>query len=48
VGVGDPRHLSKSFILIKGNIRPKDLKIFQYVETAEEAREIVSTANGLE
>ncbi len=35
-------------LLDEGNIGPQDLKIFQYVDTAEEAWEIISTANGLE
>ncbi len=35
-------------LLDEGNISPKDLEIFQYVDTAEEAWEIISTVNGLE
>lgn len=34
-------------ILEEGNISPKDLDIFTYVETAEEAWEIISCANGI-
>ena len=35
-------------LLDEGNISPKDLEIFQYVETADEAWEIISASNGLE
>jgi uncharacterized protein (TIGR00730 family) len=35
-------------LLDEGNISPKDLDIFQYVDTAEEAWEIISSANGLD
>ena len=35
-------------LLDEGNISPKDLDIFQYVDTAEEAWDIISSANGLD
>ena len=35
-------------LLDEGNISPKDLDIFQYVDTAEEAWDIISSVNGLD